>query len=95
MPDLTRKWTKAQVSKVLDDLEQVRVQLAGCLMAAEGWGGKDKTPVKGDWAWSPAFQAVRDLREHYQLLYDYCQSMQQHRDSRAAKILATIRKAQS
>src|SRR5271166_2183162 len=46
------------------DAEQLQVQLAGCLTAAEGHAGTNP-PKKGDWAWSPAFQAVLDLREEF------------------------------
>jgi hypothetical protein len=46
---------------------QAEVQLAGCLTAAEGWAGSDP-PKQGDWAWSPAFQAVMELREIRDLL---------------------------
>jgi hypothetical protein len=50
--------------KMTDKEEQLEVMLAGCLTAAEGWEGK--RPIKkGAWAWSPALQAVRELRRRY------------------------------
>ena len=49
------------------DVEQLRIQLAGCLSAAEGCLA-GHTPVRGDWSWSPAFQAVVDLRRNYDSL---------------------------
>lgn len=42
-----------------DEAERLRVQLAGCLTAAEGWTGECK---QGDYGWSPAFEAVRKIR---------------------------------
>ena len=44
-----------------EELDQERVRLAGCLMAAEG--GEFCEP--GDYGWSPAGQAVADLRVKY------------------------------
>ena len=41
------------------DVEQLITQLAGCLCAAEGVGEPAK---QGDYGWSPAYQAVLDLR---------------------------------
>lgn len=49
------------------DLDQLRVQLAGCLTAAEGRAG-DSPPTQGNWAWSPAFEAVMHLRAAYDQL---------------------------
>ena len=51
-------------TKLLDDTERVRVQLAGCLTAAEGCAGPNP-PKRGSWAWSPAFEAVMYLRANY------------------------------
>jgi hypothetical protein len=47
-----------------EQIEQLEVQLAGCMTAALGWA-KDP-PKKGDWGWSPAFQDVLNLREKYE-----------------------------
>lgn len=46
-----------------DELDRLRVQLAGCLTAAEG-GTKD-VARNGDYGWSPAYQAVVDLRMQF------------------------------
>lgn len=43
-----------------NDLEQVRVQLAGCLVAAEG--GTNDPAKQGDYGWSLAYQRTLDLR---------------------------------
>lgn len=48
------------------ELEQVRVQLAGCLVAAEG--ATRDLAKQGDYGWSPAYQAVLDLRQKYDAL---------------------------
>jgi len=45
------------VRALKDRIEEQDLQLAGCLMAAEG-----------EWAWSPALQATVDLRLAYDLL---------------------------
>jgi hypothetical protein len=51
----------------IPDLDQLRVQLAGCLTAAEGWG--IEVPAKqGDYGWSPAYQATLELRRMYETL---------------------------
>lgn len=48
--------------------EQLRVQLAGCSVAALG---ETKDPAKqGDYGWSPAYQDVIDLRNNYDNLRD-------------------------
>lgn len=44
-------------------VDQLRVQLAGCLTAAEGWG---QQCFAGDYGWSPAYQAVIELRKLYE-----------------------------
>jgi len=52
-----------------NEIEQLRVQLAGCLTAAEGFISKEHIAYCGDYGWSPAYQAVLDLRiKHERLL---------------------------
>ena len=51
---------------VSEEVERLRVQLAGCLTAAEG---HVSSPAKeGDYGWSPAYQAVLELRREYEKL---------------------------
>jgi len=48
------------------EVEQLRVQLAGCLTAAEGHIGPDHLATPDSYGWSPAYQAVVDLRIKFQ-----------------------------
>jgi hypothetical protein len=42
------------------EVERLRVQLAGCATAAQGWIDDPAKP--GDYGWSPAYQDVLSLR---------------------------------
>lgn len=70
-----------QVKKSAQEAERARVQLAGCLTAAEGWAGKVD---KDSWAWSPAFQAVVDLRRDYDSLCEQTKLRRETNLQRAA-----------
>lgn len=48
------------------ELEQARVQLAGCLIAAEG--GPTEEVNQGDWSWTLALETTRDLRRERDML---------------------------
>ena len=52
---------ESRVDKLKAQVEQLDVQLAGCLTAAEGMCG-DNPPKQGDYGWSLAFQKTLDLR---------------------------------
>jgi len=55
--------TAKQDDALRKELEQARVQLAGCLTAAEGC---TSSPAKqGDYGWSPAYQRVLELYSFY------------------------------
>ena len=54
-----------EAAKMVADLEQLQVQLAGCLTAAEG-GTSDAVVAKRDaYGWSLAYQRTLDLRRRY------------------------------
>ena len=48
------------------EVEQLRVQLAGCLTAAEGHMRGNNRASQGDYGWTPAYQAVLELREKWE-----------------------------
>ena len=48
-----------------EEIEQLRVQLAGCSVAALGGTNKEHIAKEGDYGWSVAYQDVLNLRiEH-------------------------------
>lgn len=49
-----------------NDVEQLRVQLAACLVAAEGGTSLESIANKGTYGWSPAYQATLDLALKYE-----------------------------
>ena len=49
-------------SKAAEELEQERVQHAGCLVAAEGATDPEHTAKKGDYGWSLAYETTLSLR---------------------------------
>ena len=56
-----RQWDQVvSVHALKAQNDQLQVQLAGCLTAAEGQGDRIK---EGSFGWSPAYQAVINLRE--------------------------------
>jgi len=52
-----------QEDQARERIEQLEVQLAGCMTAATGWA--KNPPKKGDWGWSQAFQDVLDSRNKH------------------------------
>jgi len=59
--DVHEENARLRESKPDDELKQARVQLAGCLYVAERHD--DPSVVQGVYGWSPAYEAVRALRE--------------------------------
>ena len=49
------------ITRLREELEQARVQLAGCLVAAEGGTSEPVTAEHGDYGWSLAYQRTLDL----------------------------------
>lgn len=58
----------SKLSKLKDELDHTRVQLAGCLVAAEGNATGENDCEKGDYGWSAAFAAVKRLRAERDIL---------------------------
>jgi hypothetical protein len=62
--DLINRAGKAEADR--DAVEQLRVQLAGCSVAALGGISEPVLAHIGDYGWSPAYQDVLDLRNEYE-----------------------------
>lgn len=56
------------IQRLKDQLDQERVQHAGCSVAAMGWISDHNLAKPGDYGWSPAYQDVLDLRRNYEAL---------------------------
>lgn len=62
-------WRDAELARLRAELDQARVQLAGCLCASEGTGDADKVK-QGDYAWTPALQCIVEIRKDRDRLTD-------------------------
>ena len=51
--------------KLKDEVEQLRVQLAGCGVAAFGYAKGKNDCKKGDYGWSQSFEDVKTLWDKY------------------------------
>lgn len=60
--DAERDRLASDVNELRQDIERRDVQLAGCLVAAEGGTGKEVIAERYSYGWSPAYQATLDLR---------------------------------
>ena len=79
LPDVVRQLDHAteeairrqgQLDSANEQVEQLRVQLAGCLMAAEGAVDEAQLAHPGDFGWSKAYQATIDLQKAHQEALD-------------------------
>lgn len=64
------KWNKRPVDTA--EVEKLRVQLAGCGVAAEGGTTDDLVAAEGAYGWSKSYQAVLGLRRNYDALMVQC-----------------------
>jgi hypothetical protein len=53
-----------------DEIDQLRVQLAGCGAAALGATNPEHVAKRGDWGWSPAYEDVLRLRRRFDKLHE-------------------------
>ena len=51
-----------------EEVDRLRVQLAGCGVAAMGWNKPPSLATKGMYGWSASYQDVLDLRRKYEAL---------------------------
>ena len=58
------------MSALIDELDQTRVQLAGCGAAALGATDPEHTAKRGDWGWSPSYEDTLRLRRRFDRLYE-------------------------
>ncbi|MFH1184531.1 MAG: hypothetical protein V1755_05770 [Chloroflexota bacterium] len=73
----------------IEQRDRLRIQLAGCLAAAEGWSESDPA-IKGQYGWSVAYQKVLDLRMAYDATVARLAEVERERD-RLAAFLGRVR----
>ncbi len=61
---------KEHIGELITQIEQLRVQLAGCSVAACGGTSRSQVAKKGVYGWSPAYQDVLDLRREFDKLIE-------------------------
>ena len=77
--DCVSGYAEQEKSSLLADVEQLRVQLAGCLAVAEGWADKGEAVHQGVYGWSPAFEATRTLHAQRDALLAVARAAEQDR----------------
>ena len=62
-----REGLRRQLQEANEEVEQLRVQLAGCLTAAEGATNPEMSQIaeQGDYGWSPAYERTLQLHRDY------------------------------
>ena len=74
-----------------DELERVRVQLAGCSVAANGGTKHPHLVQEGAYGWSPSYQDVLDLRlQHDKVLANIASALKACQDEETFKLLNSL-----
>ena len=71
---------KADNAKLKEEIDHLRIQLAGCGVAALGYAKDNNDCKKGGYGWSASFQDVKDLWEKYAKL---TQELNTHKEAAA------------
>lgn len=71
-----------------DEVDRLRVQLAGCGVAALGGTSVDQVVPPGAFGWSPSYQDVLNLRTRYDLMRAFLQGMAQSNHAVRAFLMA-------
>ena len=68
---------EGEAAELRAQIEQLRVQLAGCGVAAQGWAKGENDCEEGGYGWSPAFEEVKKLRAKYEAQLKHAEWMKQ------------------
>ena len=82
------------IEELESEIEQLRVQLAGCAAAAQGAIHPEQLAIIGDYGWSPAYQDVVELRNLVESranqLYQLCEPLQYVEPAQLRRVAAEL-----